>query len=74
MIAIMFYIVSTACIMLDISIVSYHVECIICFSFTVYVIICKVLHNRERLVLHIRVKNLLNSDGPSFVNFHEQLG
>ena len=55
-IAILFYVVSTdlkkvvgtARIMLDISIVSYHVEYIICFSFTVYVIIsCIIARNKN---------------------------
>ena len=59
MIAILFYVVSTdlkkvvgtARIMLDISIVSYHVEYIICFSFTVYVIISCIYISCTRYIL-----------------------
>ena len=66
MIAILFYVVSTdlkkvvgtARIMLDISIVSYHVEYIICFSFTVYVGLFLVL-SRDIKIHNISCKNLL---------------
>ena len=61
MIAILFYVestylkkvVGTARIMLDISIVSYHVEYIICFSFMVYVIISCIIsrHKNTQYIL-----------------------
>ena len=46
----MFYVVSTARIMLNISIVSYYVEYIICFSFTVYVIISCIIAGQKYIV------------------------
>ena len=54
-------VVGTARIMLDISIVSYHVEYIICFSFTVYVGLFLVL-SRDIKIHNISCKKCITED------------